>query len=56
MLLVTLGVVYGKVMARLDAVEKSQRDSAKHSEMAVMFEDIKRRLERIEDHFDRSKA
>ncbi len=53
--LVGFGVAYGKVTGRLTALEDSQGGAARHSETAVMFEDIKRRLERIEDHFDREK-
>ncbi len=54
--LVAFGIAYGKVTSRIEALEKSQGTSAKHAETTVMFEDIKRRLERIEDHFDREKA
>lgn len=55
-LLVAFGIAYGKLTSRIEYLEKRQDGSANITEVERMFEDIKARLRRIEDHFDRGAA
>jgi hypothetical protein len=50
------GVIYGRIVSRLEAVEKSQHESIPRSEVALMFEEIKRRLGRIEEEVIESRG
>ena len=51
-LLVTFGIAYGKITERLAAVEILARAAAKREEAMVMFQEIQRRLTRMEDKLD----
>lgn len=50
---IACGVAYGRLSTRVEVVEAQQAKSVSSTEMELMFEDIKRRLERIEAHVDR---
>ena len=51
--LLAAGAIYGRIVARVETLERDQKTGAKQSEVLLMFEEIRRRLGRIEHHFDR---
>lgn len=53
--LLSAGTIYGRIVARVETLERDQKTVAKQSEVLLMFEDIRRRLQRIEHHFDSSR-
>lgn len=50
--LLAAGAIYGRIVARVETLERDQKSGAKQSEVLLMFEEIRRRLGRIEHHFD----
>jgi hypothetical protein len=54
--LLAAGTIYGRLVTRLETVEREQKSGAKQSEVLLMFEEIRRRLSRIEHHFDNPRS